>query len=98
MVPVQSPQIANVIVRVGLDSDPGVLEDHPRHRVGGGLPLVPQPTMAEPASQPTTQVLECIECCRQWDVPSERWRVYVTEEEPREAVAYCPDCGEREFG
>ena len=58
----------------------------------------PQPTIAEPASQPTTQVLECIECCRQWDVPSERWRVYVTEEEPREAVAYCPDCGEREFG
>jgi hypothetical protein len=54
--------------------------------------------MAEPTSAQSTQVIECIECCRQWEVPSERWRVYVTDENPPEAVAYCPACAEREFG
>jgi hypothetical protein len=54
--------------------------------------------MAESSSPQKTNVLECIECRRQWQVPSERWRVYLTDDDPAEAVAYCPDCAEREFG
>jgi hypothetical protein len=54
--------------------------------------------MAEPASQHSTQTIECIECCRAWEIPSERWRVKVTDDDPPEAVAYCPECAEREFG
>jgi hypothetical protein len=42
--------------------------------------------------------LTCIECSRPWFVASERWRLKVTDEEPREAVPYCPDCATREFG
>jgi hypothetical protein len=30
-------------------------------------------------------------------VPSERWRAYVIDDDPPEAVAYCPDGAEREF-
>lgn len=44
--------------------------------------------------------IACIECGR---VPLEGepgWRAYLTvgEEEPAEAVVYCPECGAREFG
>jgi hypothetical protein len=42
--------------------------------------------------------LRCIECHRFWQVPSERWRVYLTDDDPPKAVAYCPHCAEREFG
>jgi hypothetical protein len=55
--------------------------------------------MAEHAeSQTENVVLRCIECRRAWIDDSERWRVFLTTEEPREPVAYCPDCAEREFG
>jgi len=54
--------------------------------------------MAEPTSSQTTQAIACIECARQWQVSSERWRVYLTDDDPPEAVAYCPACAAREFG
>ncbi len=39
----------------------------------------------------------CIECRREWIEPSERWRVYLTPDELRTPVPYCPDCAHREF-
>jgi hypothetical protein len=27
----------------------------------------------------------------------ERWRAYLTDDEPQELAFYCPDCAEREF-
>jgi len=45
-----------------------------------------------------THVLTCIECGAAWLDSSERWRLYLTSDEPPEAVPYCPDCNEREFG
>jgi hypothetical protein len=53
--------------------------------------------MAEPASPNRTKVNECIECCRQWEVPSEPWRIDLTDDDPRVPVAFCPDCAAREF-
>jgi hypothetical protein len=53
--------------------------------------------MAEPASPHGTKVIECIECCRQWEVPSEPWRILLTDDDPPVPVAYCADCAEREF-
>jgi hypothetical protein len=44
------------------------------------------------------RTLTCIECCRPWFVASERWRLKLTDEEPRESVPYCPNCATREFG
>ena len=52
--------------------------------------------MAEPVRPESTQVIECIECARAWDVPTERWRVYLTDDDPPDPVFYCPDCA-REF-
>ena len=64
----------------------------------GSRPLLdPRRPMAEPASQQSTQVIQCIECCQAWQVPSERWRMYITDDDPPEAVAYCLDCATREF-
>ena len=65
--------------------------------MGERPPLERRQRMAEPTSPQKTQLIACIECCRQWQVPSERWRVYLTEEDPPEAVAYCPACAAREF-
>jgi hypothetical protein len=28
----------------------------------------------------------------------ERWRAYLTDDEPAEVAFYCPDCAERELG
>jgi hypothetical protein len=42
--------------------------------------------------------IRCIECRRPWIAGHERWRLKLLDEEPREAVPYCPDCHEREFG
>ena len=28
----------------------------------------------------------------------ERWRAYLTDDEPAEVAFYCPECAEREFG
>ena len=44
-----------------------------------------------------TQPLWCQECRRPWLDPRERWRVYLTDDDPAEAVPYCPDCAHREF-
>ena len=54
--------------------------------------------MAGPAPASRTEAFECIECRRQWDVPTERWRVYITDDEPPEATVYCPDWGSGESG
>jgi hypothetical protein len=39
----------------------------------------------------------CEECRRPWLEPLERWRLYLTDDEPPEAVPYCPQCAGREF-
>lgn len=41
--------------------------------------------------------LNCIECGRRWVDRRERWRVYLTDESPPDAVTYCPECARREF-
>jgi hypothetical protein len=41
--------------------------------------------------------LTCQECCRPWLDSHERWRAYVTADEPVEPVFYCPACAVREF-
>ena len=53
--------------------------------------------MAEPI-HPLVEDLVCIECGREWVGPVERYRVYLTEDDPPERVAHCPACAEREFG
>jgi hypothetical protein len=30
--------------------------------------------------------------------PDERWRLYLTDDDPPEQATYCPDCAWREFG
>jgi hypothetical protein len=44
-----------------------------------------------------TQPLVCIECDSAWTSPSERWRVYVTDDAKAELVPYCSTCAGREF-
>ena len=41
--------------------------------------------------------LRCVECDRRWDDPSERWRVYFTEDDTPDPVTYCLDCAAAEF-
>jgi hypothetical protein len=43
------------------------------------------------------QHLCCVECERRWVDPSERWRIYLTDDEPAEAVLYCASCASFEF-
>jgi DNA-directed RNA polymerase subunit RPC12/RpoP len=42
----------------------------------------------------------CAECGREHAAGERGWKAYLTvdEDEPAEAVVYCPECGEREFG
>jgi hypothetical protein len=44
--------------------------------------------------------LQCVECGREQPADEQGWRAYLTvdEDEPAEAVVYCPDCATREFG
>jgi hypothetical protein len=44
--------------------------------------------------------LTCAECGRQKTEGERGWRAYLTtdEDEPAEAIVYCPDCAVREFG
>jgi hypothetical protein len=38
------------------------------------------------------------ECDALWlPADEERWRAYLTDDEPAEIVFYCPECAEREF-
>lgn len=53
---------------------------------------------SEEAHRFTARDFACIECRRPWLVASERWRLLMTDDDPPEAVAYCPECGRREFG
>lgn len=39
----------------------------------------------------------CVECARIWLDPSERWRAYLTGDEPPEIAIYCPACARHEF-
>jgi hypothetical protein len=41
--------------------------------------------------------MRCQECGRRWNDPTERWRVYFTDEDPPDPGSYCPDCARREF-
>jgi hypothetical protein len=44
--------------------------------------------------------LACVESGRAQSTTQRGWRAYLTtdEVEPAEAVVYCPECAEREFG
>jgi hypothetical protein len=42
-------------------------------------------------------LLVCEECRCSWVDPRERWRLYLSDDEPPQPVAYCPYCAEREF-
>jgi hypothetical protein len=53
--------------------------------------------MAELSTPLVQRELTCIECRCTWLELVERWRVYLTDDDPPEPVAYCPDCAEREF-
>ena len=56
-------------------------------------------TTPEPAEPSTSAArLTCLECGRDWTERSERWRLYLTTEDPPTSLTYCPACGEREFG
>ena len=57
-------------------------------------------TMIErlPEQKAPTRLLSCIECGQIWLDPVERWRIYLTDDEPAEAVVYCSHCAEFEFG
>jgi hypothetical protein len=43
------------------------------------------------------QMLVCEECRCSWLDPRERWRLYLSDDEPPELVPYCPYCAGREF-
>jgi hypothetical protein len=43
------------------------------------------------------QTICCQECRRSWLDARERWRLYVTDDDPIESVPYCPECASREF-
>ena len=44
--------------------------------------------------------LTCVECGRVQPGGARGWKAYLTtdEDDPAEAVVYCPECAEREFG
>lgn len=42
---------------------------------------------------------QCAECEALWlPADEERWRAYLTDDEPAELPFYCPECANREFG
>jgi hypothetical protein len=51
----------------------------------------------EAAESLGTNALVCVECLRAWTEPKERWRTYLTDDQPPETATYCPDCAAREF-
>jgi hypothetical protein len=50
------------------------------------------------SAEPLVKDLVCVECGQLWVGPFERWRVYLTDDDPPKPVTYCPLCVEREFG
>ncbi len=49
-------------------------------------------------STTVTQTPLCQECRQEWTDANERWRLYVTFDDPAETLMYCPTCAIREFG
>ena len=45
----------------------------------------------------TTNPVRCLECGMRWIETSERWRTYLSDEDPPRPLTYCPDCARREF-
>ena len=41
--------------------------------------------------------VRCLECGRSWLEASERWRTYISGENPPQPLTYCPGCAQREF-
>jgi hypothetical protein len=42
---------------------------------------------------------KCAECQAVWlPADEERWRAYLTDDEPPELAFYCPECARQEFG
>ncbi len=39
----------------------------------------------------------CLECKSLWLRPRERWRLYLSCDDPPETLLYCPECAAREF-
>jgi hypothetical protein len=44
------------------------------------------------------QRLHCEECGREWLQAAEHWLMLLTDDDPPQAVTYCPECADREFG
>ena len=42
-------------------------------------------------------VPECVECGRAWLNPRNRWRAYLTDDEPAQVAFFCARCAERKF-
>jgi hypothetical protein len=50
------------------------------------------------SSERVASVPECVECEIPWlPADGERWRAYLTDDEPSEIAFFCPTCSEREF-
>jgi len=58
---------------------------------------MPKTRVMKETSAPSRRFGLCQECLRYWREPGERWRLYLTDEDPAEAVLYCPACAAREF-
>jgi hypothetical protein len=74
-------------------------ENYPHVQLRRSAPTPKFPDMNE--HQPrelAVETISCIECKTAWIDPSERWRVYLTDDELPELVVYCDLCAEREFG
>jgi hypothetical protein len=62
------------------------------------FPQTDRSTMGDlPVPSTATQPLTCVECGHRWLLAYEVWRMYLTDDDPAEAVPYCPDCAKREF-
>ena len=48
-------------------------------------------------AHPLVKDLVCVECGRDWIGPVERWRIYLTDDDPPQPVTYCPTCAAREL-
>ena len=58
----------------------------------------PELVSSSEGTETRVEPIVCIECRRPWLDPGERWRIYVLDEDPPEAVPYCSACARREFG
>jgi hypothetical protein len=75
------------------------IQNYPEVQLRKSAPTPTFPNMNE--HQPrelAVETITCIECKAAWIDPSERWRVYLTDDDLREMVVYCDLCAEREFG